>query len=201
MNFKTKIENKREELAQKAMPPKMSLKDKITRYFTRPRFISSYGSKKRLLAVFLIIINVYIYTVLSYGIISTYSIQIQPKESSVVIEVIQAKEEEVIQEEEVSSSPELSLEDKIRKLFPEDPETMLAIAKAESGLDTTKVNRANTNGTIDTGIFQINSVWGYSEEYLKDEANNLEVARVVYDTQGITAWAVYNNKKYLKYLK
>jgi hypothetical protein len=186
------------------MPPKMSLKDKITRYFTRPRFISSYGSKKRLLAVFLIIINVYIYTVLSYGIISTYSIQIQPKESSVVIEVIQAKEEEeVIQEEEVSSSPspEVTLEDKIRKLFPEDPEVMLAIAKAESGLNTTEVNRANTNGTIDVGIFQINSVWGYSEAYLKDEDNNLEVAREVYDTQGITAWAVYNNKKYLKYLK
>lgn len=106
--------------------------------------------------------------------------------------------------EEISSSeevpPSLSIEDKIRKTFPENPELMIAIAKAESKLNPHAINRANSNGSVDTGIFQINSIHGYSEEYLKNEDNNLKIARIVYEKQGITAWASYNNGAYLKWL-
>jgi len=94
----------------------------------------------------------------------------------------------------------LSIEEKIRQMFPEKPDIMLAIAKAESKLNPHVVNRGNSNGTIDCGIFQINSVWGYDEEFLKNEDNNLKIARIVYEKQGITAWASYNNGAYLKWL-
>jgi hypothetical protein len=94
----------------------------------------------------------------------------------------------------------LSIEDKIRKTFPENPEVMLAIAKAESKLNPHAINRANRNGSVDVGLFQINSIHGYDEEFLKNEDNNLKVARKIYDTQGITAWSAYNNGAYLKWL-
>ena len=94
----------------------------------------------------------------------------------------------------------LSIEDKIRKTFPENPEVMLAIAKAESKLNPHAINRANRNGSFDVGLFQINSIHGYDEEFLKNEDNNLKVARKIYDTQGITAWSAYNNGAYLKWL-
>jgi hypothetical protein len=110
-------------------------------------------------------------------------------------------------EEEKSASPlsientkELSIEDKIRKTFPEEPELMIAIAKAESKLNPHAINRANSNGSVDTGIFQINSIHGYSEEFLKNEDNNLKVARLVYEKQGITAWSAYNNGSYKQWL-
>ncbi len=94
----------------------------------------------------------------------------------------------------------LSIEEKIRKTFPENPEVMIAIAKAESKLNPHAINRANRNGSVDTGIFQINSIHGYSEEFLKNEDNNLKVARKIYDTQGITAWSAYNNGAFLNWL-
>lgn len=94
----------------------------------------------------------------------------------------------------------LSIEEKIRITFPEEPDIMLAIAKAESQLNPHAINRANRNGSVDTGIFQINSIHGYDEEYLKNEDNNLKIAREIYEKQGITAWASYNNGAYLKWL-
>ena len=94
----------------------------------------------------------------------------------------------------------LSIEEKIRKTFPEEPEIMLAIAKAESKLNPHAINRANRNGSVDTGLFQINSIHGYSEEFLKNEDNNLKVAREIYDRQGITAWSAYNNGAFLNWL-
>lgn len=94
----------------------------------------------------------------------------------------------------------LSIEEKIRITFPEEPDIMLAIAKAESKLNPHALNRANRNGSVDIGIFQINSIHGYDEEYLKNEDNNLKIAREIYEKQGITAWASYNNGAYLKWL-
>lgn len=94
----------------------------------------------------------------------------------------------------------LSIEEKIRITFPEEPDIMLAIAKAESKLNPHAINRANRNGSVDTGIFQINSIHGYDEEYIKNEDNNLKIAREIYEKQGVTAWASYNNGAYLKWL-
>lgn len=93
----------------------------------------------------------------------------------------------------VMSSPTASpIEEKIRKVFPEDYEIMLAIAKAESSMNPEAVH-VNTNGTIDCGLLQINSVHGYECEWLKDPDNNLKAGREVYEKQGLTAWTTYQN--------
>lgn len=93
-----------------------------------------------------------------------------------------------------------SVEDKICEVFPENCAVMVAIAKAESGLDPNEPPNTNNNGSTDTGIFRINSIHGYSQEYLDDVDNNIKVAKIIYDTQGITAWVAYNNNKYLEFL-
>jgi len=87
------------------------------------------------------------------------------------------------------SSPE-ALSDKIKRTFPEEPETMIAIAKAESSFRADAVN-VNRNGTKDCGVFQVNEIHGYDCEWLKDIDNNLLAAREVYEKQGLTAWMTY----------
>ena len=62
------------------------------------------------------------------------------------------------------------------------PYLLFAIAKTESGLNPRAVNRANTNGSYDVGLMQINSAWfprlrelGISEAQLYDACVNLDV--------------------------
>lgn len=93
-----------------------------------------------------------------------------------------------------------SLESLIRETFPEEPDVMLAIAKAESRLDNSIPPNQNRDKSWDTGIFRINSVHGYSQEYLSDIHNNIKVARKIYDTQGKNAWVTFWNGDYKKYL-
>lgn len=80
--------------------------------------------------------------------------------------------------------PTLTIEEKIRNTFPEDPESAIQVFTCESGLRATAFNGANTNGTWDAGIAQINSIHGYDKESLFDEDFNLEVARKIYDRAG-----------------
>lgn len=101
---------------------------------------------------------------------------------------------------EVVEVKELTIEEKIAKTFPENPEIMVAVAKAESNLNPLATNR-NTNGSRDIGLFQINSVHGGNDLEMFDVDKNLEAARKVYDKQGITAWSAVNNGSYLKFLK
>lgn len=84
---------------------------------------------------------------------------------------------------------------------------MIAIAKSENGYEmhsntwgADRTYRGNSNGSVDTGIFMINSVHGYSVEYLQDAGNNIEVAYKVWLSQDYSAWVDYNNGRYLKYL-
>lgn len=125
--------------------------------------------------------------------------------SSVELPLVRVAEDPVDKLDESSLSGERErgeatqtsqVEDLIREAFPEEPEVMIAIAKSESGLNPQAGNK-NHNGTIDTGIFQINSIHGYSEEWLKDPENNIKAARKVYEKQGKEAWVVYLNKNYL----
>jgi hypothetical protein len=94
------------------------------------------------------------------------------------------------------SSSQISL--LIEKAFPEDPETMLAIAKAESRLNPNATN-INKNGSKDCGLFQINSVHGYDCEWLKDPKNNIKAAREVYEKQGLVAWVAYTSERYIDF--
>ncbi len=80
-------------------------------------------------------------------------------------------------------------------------ETMLAIAQAESGCDPTARNTANSDGSTDTGLLQINSIHGIDAATLLDPAVNIQAAYRIYQSQGINAWSVYNNGKYKEYLR
>lgn len=80
-------------------------------------------------------------------------------------------------------------------------ETMLAIAQAESGCDPEARNTANSDGSTDTGLLQINSVHGLDPETLLDPAVNIQAAYRVYQSQGLNAWSVYNNGKHKEYLR
>lgn len=99
---------------------------------------------------------------------------------------------------EVICEGENSIEEIISRMFPEDPKTALAIAKAESGMraDAKNINR---NGSNDVGIFQINSIHGHSIEERLDPIENIRMAREIYERRGWEAWSAYNNQKYLQY--
>lgn len=79
--------------------------------------------------------------------------------------------------------------------FPQsDHVIMVAIARAESGFRTDAVNTANSNGSVDRGLFQINSIHRYDANRLVSDATyNTECAKRIYDGSGIRAWSTYNN--------
>lgn len=88
-----------------------------------------------------------------------------------------------------------------------DCEIMIAIAKSENGYEmhgntwgADRTYGGNSNGSVDTGIFMINSIHGYSVKYLQNAENNIEIAYEVWLSQGCEAWSDYSNGRYLKYL-
>ena len=93
---------------------------------------------------------------------------------------------------EESNLGDASIEEMIEEAF-HDPE-MLAIAKAESKLNP-KAHNKNRNGTIDTGIFQINSIHGYDEKWLQNPGNNIQAAKEILKKQGKQAWVTWNFAK------
>jgi hypothetical protein len=73
---------------------------------------------------------------------------------------------------------------------------MIAIAHAESGFNCGATNTANRNGTVDRGLFQINSVHNFTGDYF-DCQTNIEMAHKVWLSQGYDAWVVYQTGKHL----
>lgn len=75
---------------------------------------------------------------------------------------------------------------------------MTCTARYESSYNP-RAKNVNKNGTQDTGLFQINDVWlgecGVSRSELTDPLVNAKCARRVLETQGISAWVAYNEKK------
>ena len=120
-------------------------------------------------------------------------------ETSVLTTTVSVKESPTT----IMDSPrQPAIEELIRKYFPEEPEIMIAIAKAESGQDLNpKAYNKNNNGSEDIGVFQVNTIHGYDKEWLQDPENNCKAARKVYDTQGKQAWVAYNNGNYKYNLK
>jgi hypothetical protein len=176
-------------------------KKRISLFFTRKRYVGSNPKlKSAVLILFLLINDMFIWNTLIDG-LKVYDIQVVRTDEVVrLVEPVKAE----AQPKEVALADgdlvSLTLEQKIERAFPEDYEVMLAIAKAESGLTPDAVNNRNRNGSIDTGLFQINSIHGYDSEWLKDVDNNIEAAKKVYEKQGLKAWAAYNNKSYAKHL-
>lgn len=87
--------------------------------------------------------------------------------------------------------------------FPEqDRVTMVAIARAESNWYIDAVNTANSNGSIDRALFQINSIHSQYDpaKLLSDPRYNTAAAKAIYDGQGLRAWSTYNADKQLPYM-
>jgi hypothetical protein len=93
------------------------------------------------------------------------------------------------------------IEHLIWQTFPEEYEVMLAIAICESGLNQNAVSHTN-----DYGIFQVNqATWDsvakeMGLDYKNSVADNLKMARYVYDVQGIDAWVCHSKNLHLAYL-
>lgn len=75
---------------------------------------------------------------------------------------------------------------------------MAAIAMGESGGNPKSVNY-NTNGTVDKGLWQINSVHGYKGNMF-NPLTNARAAVKIYKKQGLGAWVAYTNGSYKKFL-
>jgi len=85
--------------------------------------------------------------------------------------------------------------------FPEDAELMLAIAKAESHLNPDAYNpefHRGCQGSI--GLFQIACVHTDNPDDLFDIDYNLQVAREIYEREGVQPWGAYTDRRYLAFL-
>jgi hypothetical protein len=89
---------------------------------------------------------------------------------------------------------------------PKLANTMAAIAMAESSGNVGATND-NANGTIDLGLWQINSggtnpAWPQynPQQLLSDPLYNAQAAVAVERTQGLQAWTTYNNGAYKQFL-
>ena len=71
----------------------------------------------------------------------------------------------------------------------------LGVATAESGLRTDAVSPPNSNGTVDRGLWQINSVHGKDPARLMDPAYNTQVAFELWSSAGNSwrPWSTFNN--------
>ena len=111
----------------------------------------------------------------------------------------------IVEAESVESKEE-TIEDMIcNPNYEWDCKTMIAIFKSENGYQLrggwkpSAKYEGNTNGSTDTGIAMINSIYNFKGD-LTDPKYNIECAYKVWLSQGYEAWSDYNNSKYLKYL-
>ena len=103
-------------------------------------------------------------------------------------------------------SPENEIINYIRMTFPEQPDLAVAIAKAESQLNTMahgdRNNKLATKGSH--GIFQINVAVHeqlIGDRNVNDWKQNIEIAREIYDQAGSwNPWGVFTNGSYLRYM-
>lgn len=84
---------------------------------------------------------------------------------------------------------------------------MVAIGLAESGdpkhpgfSRVDAVSPPNKNGTIDRGVWQINSVHGFNPDTLLTLDGNAAAAKQIYDKQGLGAWSTYNSGAYKSHM-
>lgn len=87
-------------------------------------------------------------------------------------------------------------------------DTAMAVMQAENRTCLPKINNAgvNTDGSVDYGLFQINSSNSKlftSTDTLYDPAVNIHVAYVLYSTssRGWGNWSTYNSGKYRQFLQ
>ena len=96
---------------------------------------------------------------------------------------------------------EAGIERLIRETFPETPNTAVAIAKAESGLNPKAYNPEShewCNGSI--GIFQMACVHARKGEKLTDVETNIKRARELYLAEGWDPWGAYTDGRWKQFL-
>lgn len=76
----------------------------------------------------------------------------------------------------------------IKKIWTDAWKVGVAIASCESGLRHDAVNTHNSDGTIDVGLYQINSVHNWREADMMNPIANAAVAYAMYQRQGLTPW-------------
>lgn len=85
-----------------------------------------------------------------------------------------------------------------------DCKMALAVARAESGMNPEAWN-INKNGTIDVGIFQINSIHfnqpGCSLREVVDPKKNVDCAYSIWKRQGWHPWTAAKNGRFIRFLK
>ncbi len=83
----------------------------------------------------------------------------------------------------------------IRETFPEEPTVAIAVATCESGLKPTAHNPHNRDGSVDGGIWQINSVHDKRLKELGldkyDPEDATKFARMLYEERGFRDWVCY----------
>jgi TP901 family phage tail tape measure protein len=83
-----------------------------------------------------------------------------------------------------------------------NPGLMAQIALAESGGNPSLNNAGlNSDGSIDYGLWQINSIHGHSPSAMYDPIKNARAAADILSSQGIGAWSAYNNGSYAGHKK
>lgn len=79
--------------------------------------------------------------------------------------------------------------------------TMVAIGGAESSWKVNAVSPTNTDGSVDRGWLQINSIHGYDASKLTtDPVYTAQAALAIYKSQGLSAWTTYTSGAYRQYL-
>lgn len=81
----------------------------------------------------------------------------------------------------------------------------LAIQRAENPKGACEIYHYNSDGTLDWGYFQINTVHllrpGLNLRDLLDCRANIDFAYVLYQERGFQPWSTYNNGAYRKFLR
>ena len=132
----------------------------------------------------------------------------------------EAQASSVVEEKEVKIKTQITwtderIEQEIREVFSENPNTMIAIAKCENAwseergyvADQQSQHVLSYGQEQSFGIFQVHAIdWHETaielglENYKTDPGENILMAKYIYDVQGITAWTCFNKNLYQKYL-
>ena len=95
---------------------------------------------------------------------------------------------------EATPSMQELVEAEIKDVFGEKAEEALKVARCESKLGLYKCNDGlNSNGSVDCGIFQVNSIHGVSRKWLNNYKINILIAKQLYDEQG--GWGAWYSSK------
>lgn len=123
--------------------------------------------------------------------------------------VVEAKNEEVVEEpKEVMIEivwDKVEIEKEIRRVFHEEPNTAVKVAKCESGLipDIQSQHKLSYGQERSFGLFQAHEPdWGHVAKDLgltkwkTDVQENIQLARHIYDVSGksFRAWSCYSKK-------